>query len=159
MDISDLVTNCASNDIVFCLSQAKNLTDITCDRFVYNYGFLNNRTTWGSVIGDPSPWGSVIGDLNLVCSKSNLDKILLQATMLGYFIAGIIAGALTNTYGRKNTAFLCMAMIVVSTLIPTAFVRMIPNDQFVLKFVILFICRVVMQAFEVTFPKRRRDCL
>ena len=147
MDISDVATNCASNDIEFCLSQAKNLTDITCDNFVYNYGHLNNRTTWSG-----SPWGSVIGDLNLVCSKSNLDKILLQATMLGLFIAGIIAGALTDTYGRKNTTLLCLAMSAVSTLILATFLRMIPDEQFVLKFVILFICRVVMQAFEVTFP-------
>ena len=147
IDISDVVTKCASNDIELCLSQAKNLSDITCDQFVYNYGHVNNRTAWNG-----SPWGSVIGDLNLVCSKSNLDKILLQATMVGLFFAGIIAGALTDTYGRKNTALLCMAMIAVSTLIPAIFLRMIPNDQFVLKFSILFICRVVMQAFEVTFP-------
>ena len=104
---------------------------------------INNRTTWSG-----APWESIIEELNPVCSKSNLGTLLLQATMLGYVLAGLVAatGFPTDTYGRKKTALLCMATIAVSTLIPATFLRMIPNDQFVHKFAILVICRVVMQS-------------
>ena len=151
MNITDVVTNCASNDIELCLSQATNLTDTTCDSFVYSYNHLNNRTAWNG-----SPWESVIGELNLVCSKSNLDKILLQATMVGLFIGGLLGGILTDYLGRKNTALLCMVMIGVSMLIPAVILRSIPDDLFVVKFSILYIARVVMQAFEVNMIKTRQ---
>ena len=154
MDITDVVTNCGSTDIESCLSQATNLTATTCDSFVYNYGMLNNRTAWSG-----APWGSIIGELNLVCSKSNLDTLLLQAIMLGYGLAGLIAatGFPTDTYGRRKTALFCMATTAVSTLIPATFLRMIPDDRFVLKFGILFICRVLMQAAEVNKLRTQRD--
>ena len=146
MDITDVVSKCGSTDIESCLSQATNLTVTTCDSFVYNYGMLNNRTTWSG-----APWGSIIGELNLVCSKSNLDTLLLQAIMLGYGLAGLIAatGFPTDTYGRRKTALFCMATTAVSTLIPPAFLRMIPDDQFVLTFGILFITSLYCQIIKL----------
>ena len=89
------------------------LSNVTCDKFIFDYDALNNRS--GLTV---SKWSSVVGQLNLVCDRSYLDKLLLQATMIGLFLGGIFGGTLTDFLGRKNTMLICLIVISISLLIP-----------------------------------------
>ena len=144
MNVSQTVTKCETEACVRN-EMSGHETVVTCDKFVYDTTVLNNRTSWSG-----NPWQSVVTELDLVCSKSNLDKILLQASMIGLFLGSVVGGNLCDYFGRINTMKLCMIMIAFWLLFPAVIIRRLTEEMINLKYFIIFISRILVQSFEVT---------
>ena len=143
IDITDDIRDC-NLDIQSCVLQLQNHTVIDCTSFVYDFGYLNNGTTLSG-----SAWASVVTEMNLVCSQRHLDKLLLQATMIGLLLGSIFGGRMVDYAGRKWTLMLSVVMTMLLLLIPII-IRIIPTELFALQYAILFISRVLVQAFGQT---------
>ena len=98
INVSDSVTRClseqcAQNAIINDLNHT-----VTCGDYIYDTKVLNNRNSW--LTGQP--WKSVVSEMDLVCSKSHLDKRLLQAGLPGLRCFQVPVRSRTWSQGLKS---------------------------------------------------------
>lgn len=81
--------------------------------------------------------------------QSYLNTILIQATLVGIMCGSFFGGIMTDKLGRKRTTEFCLFGIALALVLPVVTIRFLPDNLFMLKYLIVLLCRLAICGFEV----------